>query len=185
MNLILTEGNVYNHDLDLGYVGACDQWIWSWLRKSRASHPWNQVVACKTQILKLVFNWWVFCCSLAFLKCVIFICLFLIWTFFIFIKKTLIVSWCFFEKDFFSLWKRFDFWSLELDTGKFEILEALDFDHLRFWRLKIWNLKPWDFEILNLRFWKMVTWNFKHEIWGLKFFCNLKFWGFWILKLGI
>ena len=94
---------------------------WPWLRKSRASHPWNLVVAYKRQNLELVFNWWVFCCSFAFLKCVIFIFLFLIWTFFIFIKKTLIVSWCYFEKDFFLALKKI--WFLKLGIG-----------HWKFWK---------------------------------------------------
>ena len=48
--LDLDEGDVCDHDLDLDYVNVCDQWIWSWLRKSRASHPWNQVVTWKSQI---------------------------------------------------------------------------------------------------------------------------------------
>ena len=120
---------------------------------------------------------------LLFLKCAIFICLFLIWTFFIFIKKTLIgfrgslkKIFFFYEKDFFFLWKRFDFWSLELDTGNYLI--------------EIWIFEIWDFglkfDILknwNLEFWKFVTWNFEQEIWSLKFL-QLEILGILNVKIG-
>ena len=98
------------------------------------------------------------------------------------------------------LWKRFDFWSLELDTGNYLIeiwiFEIWDFG-LKF---EIWNLKPldlgfetWYFEklklgilkICNLKFW---TWNLKFEIfttWNFGDF-ECKNWAFrmWNFKLG-
>ena len=144
-------GNVCDHDIDLGYVGSYNQWIWSWLRwclrprywswirrflwpmnliltevmfvtkililtkgMSRASHPRHQVVACKSQNLELVSNWWVLCCSLVF---------FFFFFFFLemcdfhlplldlnFIDKTLI------DRRFY-FWETFDF----LKLGSFEV----------------------------------------------------------------
>ena len=95
------------------------------------------------------------------------------------------------------LWKRFDFWSLELDTGNFEIkiwnfgdLRFLEFETLQFWNFKLEILKILKFKILrlkawalkleilknwNLEFWESVVWNFEHEIWGLKFFATWNF----------
>ena len=80
--------------------------------------------------------------------------------------------------DWFSvvLWKRFDFWSLELDTRNYLI--------------EIWIFEIWDFglkfDILknwNLEFWKFVTWNFEHEIWSLKFL-QLEILGILNVKIG-
>ena len=110
-------------------------------------------------------------CSLAFLKCVIFICLFLIWTFFIFVKKTLTVSWWFFEKDFFLLWKRFDFLKLGIWSLKFGTWNS------RLELLKIENLKTWDFE-------RFETWNFEKLKLGIFDICDLKFWT-WNLRFEI
>ena len=107
-----------------------------------------------------------------FLRCVIFICSFLIW---IFIKKSLI------DKRFY-FWETFDFWNLEVLKLTFKIL--------RLWNLEIliWNLK---FEILRFKFLKIKTWNFDHEIWGLDFLktedLSLKFghWEYGIENLGM
>ena len=80
----------------------------------------------------------------------------------------------------------FEAWNWTLENLK------LKFEFLRF-EILDWNLK---FETLrlglwNLIFWKMETWNFENlwfEILNMNFevwnFCNLKFWGFWILKIG-
>ena len=99
---------------------------------------------------------------------------------------------------FVVLWKRFFFsmkkiWFLKLGIGHWKLWNwNLNFLDLRFW-IEIWNLK---FETLrlgiwNLVFWKVETWNFENlwfEILNMNFevwnFCNLKFWGFWILKIG-
>ena len=139
---------------------------------SRASHPWHQVVACKSQNLELVSNWWVFCCSLFFffffLKCVIFIYPFLIWT----LSRKL---WL--KKDF-IFEKHLIFWSLEVLKLKFKILRLWK---LKLWDLKIWNLKLglWNLRFLkiwNLKFWKIETWDFEN-------LC-LKFWS-WNLRFEI
>ena len=80
--------------------------------------------------------------------------------------------------DWFSvvLWKRFDFWSLELDIGNYLI--------------EIWIFEIWDFGLKfnilknwNLEFWKFVTWNFEHEIWSLKFL-QLEILGILNVKIG-
>ena len=135
---------------------------WSWQRNSRASHPWNRVVACKSKNLELVFNWWVFCCSLAFFEMCDFYLSLLDLNFFHFYQENF---------DWFSvvLWKRFFFsmkkiWFLKLGIGHWKLWNwNLNFLDLRFW-IEIWNLK---FETLrlglwNLIFWKIETWNFEN-----------------------
>ena len=157
---------------------------WSWQRNSRASHPWNRVVACKSKNLELVFNWWVFCCSPCFFWNVRFLFVSSWFELFSFLSRKLWLVfggslkkiYFFYEKDLiFEAWN----WTLETLKLKFEFLrfEILD------WNLKfeIWNLETWALKLdilknWNLEFWKFVTWNFEHEIW------SLKFWGFWIFK---
>ena len=89
--------------------------------------------------------------------------------------------------DWFSvvLWKRFDFWSLELDIRNFKIeiwiFEIWDFGlKLEIWNLVTWALKLDILKICDLKFW---TWNLKFEILGI---LNLKNWAFrmWNFKLG-
>ena len=150
---------------------------WSWQRNSRASHPWNRVVACKSKNLELVFNWWVFCCSPCFFWNVRFLFVSSWFELFSFLsRKFWLVFGGSLKKIFFFLWKRFDFWSLELDTGNFEIeiwiFEIWDFG-LKF---EIWNLKPWDLGF--------ETWYFEKLKLGILKICNLKFWT-WNLKFEI
>ena len=107
-----------------------------------------------------------------------------------------------FEKDFLLLWKRFYFWSLELDIGNLEI-KIWNFGDLRFgiWNLEI--LKILKFKILrlrlglwNLKFWKIETWNFGNlwfeilnmksflmVLWKIIFFLLWKRFDFWSLEL--
>ena len=83
-----------------------------------------------------------------FLRCVIFICSFLIWIFFIFSKKTLI-DFCSSLRKILSL--RLETWNLELETWNLEF---------ETWRLEfgVWNLK---LEIWSLEF---ETWDWKFDI---------------------
>ena len=110
--------------------------------------------------------------SHCFLRCVIFICSFLIW---IFIKKSLI------GKRFYFLETFWFSWNLEVLKLTFKILRF--WNVWRFW-LEIWNLKS---EILRFRILKIKTWNFDHEVWGLNFFFLFFFFFFEKLKknLGI
>ena len=135
---------------------------WSWQRNSRASHPWNRVVACKSKNLELVFNWWVFCCSPCFFWNVRFLFVSSWFELFSFLSRKL---WLVFV----VLWKRFFFsmkkiWFLKLGIGHWKLWNwNLNFLDLRFW-IEIWNLK---FETLrlglwNLIFWKIETWNFEN-----------------------
>ena len=146
-------GNVYDHDLNLDYVNVCDQWIWSGLRKSRASHPWNQVVAYKSQNLKLVSNWWVFCCSLAFLKCMVFICPYFIWILNLGFWK--FVTWNFETWNLeFGIWNlQFEIWKLKIWIFFFKkksSIENVEFLNLG---MKIWDLEfETKLENLNLKF---------------------------------
>ena len=102
-DLILTKEMSVTKGLDLDEGSVCNQRTWSWRRWCLWPRSWSWLRKClrpmdlilteeikgfsslkpscylKKPNLKLVSNWWVFCCSLAFLKCVIFICPFFIW----------------------------------------------------------------------------------------------------------
>ena len=87
--------------------------------------------------------------SHCFLRCVIFICSFLIW---IFIKKSLIG-------------KRFYFWETFWFSWNLEVLK-LTFKILRFWNFEYFDLK---FGTWNLKFWDLGFWKLRLEILIMKF----------------
>ena len=87
--------------------------------------------------------------SHCFLRCVIFICSFLIW---IFIKKSLIG-------------KRFYFWETFWFSWNLEVLK-LTFKILRFWNFEDFDLK---FGTWNLKFWDLGFWKLRLEILIMKF----------------
>ena len=39
-------GNICNHDLNHGYVGAYNQWIWSWLKERLLPRSWSWLHRC-------------------------------------------------------------------------------------------------------------------------------------------
>ena len=40
-------GNICNHDLNHGYVGAYNQWIWSWLKERLLPRSWSWLHRCR------------------------------------------------------------------------------------------------------------------------------------------
>ena len=119
---------------------------------------WSCCCLEKVKIWDWTFKWWRICGHTIFLKCVLFICLFRIFSF---------LS-C-------SSLKKILFLKLEAWNWKLEIL------NLKLWKLKHWNFGTWNFGLKfgtwNLRFWNFATWDF--ENW------NLIFWKFEILKIRI
>ena len=98
---------------------------------SRASHPRHQVVACKSQNLELVSNWWVFCCSLVFL--------FFSLLFFFFGNV-----WFSFIPSWFELYRENFDWQKILFLRNIWFFEAWKFWS---WNLKFWDYGNWNFEI--------------------------------------
>ena len=162
-----------------------------WNVDQRAFQLWPELPPTKSQNLGLDFKWWVHYCSRVFEMCDFHLYL----LDFIFIKKTLIDFWWFFEK-------RFYFWNLKLGIGNWKFW-ILNFENWNFGILGLanWNLRLWKFEnlwleILNMKFKIFATWNFEtrdlktcnlksgdFEIWDLRFETwNFETWDFGILR---
>ena len=179
-----------------------------WNVDQRTFQLWPSLLPAKVKTWNLDFNWWVFCCSLTFLKCVIFICPFLIWTFYFYQENfdccsSLKKIWSF-KLEAWNL--KLEIWNLEFGTWTFEIwnfeIEILKFCNLKFWtwdfeiefwNFETWNLKDcklggWRFETWDLERFEILDWNLELEIWNFEIFATLdwKFWdlGFENLKPG-
>ena len=165
-----------------------------WNVDQRAFQLWSELQPTKSQNLGLDFKWWVHYCSRVFEMCDFHLYL----LDFIFIKKTLIDFWWFFEKRFY-FWnlklriRNWKFWILNFENWNFGILGLANWN-LRLWKFEnlylkfwTWNLKFLQLEILKLEIWKLATWNLeilKFETWDLKLeILKLETLEFWDLKI--